>query len=238
MKEILKIMRFDFLTTSSQVLGIYIVIAVMCFVLSLFLSPNICAYIAVGAMFMIIPLQGIADKSDFKKLYGILPVQRKSITRARFLYIFLLFFSTEVLEFVLAFISKSLGLNRLLPNQNSEMMMFVNDSFENTAMLFLFIFGSFAFLCLVFSYMEMMGQLFGRENDMKIIIITVGIVVLLIFGFLMLSEREIIPTFKLPQFPSSIGGQILLCVAVNAVVFAVCMIFSEVTANKLAKREL
>lgn len=107
MKEILKIMRFDFLTAKPFALVTFIISAVVFFVLSLILSPIINAYISFMAMIFVIPLQSVADKSDFNKLYGILPVKRSNITRARFLYIFCVIFASEILEFVLAVISKS-----------------------------------------------------------------------------------------------------------------------------------
>ncbi|MDE7364709.1 MAG: ABC-2 transporter permease, partial [Ruminococcus sp.] len=120
MKEILKIMRFDFLTAKPFALGIFIIGAVLFFTLSLLFSPIINAYISFVAMIFVMPLQSVADKSNFNKLYGILPVKRSNITRARFLYIFLVIFASEIIEFILAVISRSLKLYRLLPNQNTE----------------------------------------------------------------------------------------------------------------------
>lgn len=238
MKDVLKIMRFDFLTARPLALGAFIFIAVMCFLLSLFFSPIICAYIMFGAMMFVISLKSIADKSEFHKLYGILPVQRNNITRARFLYIFLVYFLTELLEVVLAVIAYSLKLYRVLPNQNSETMQMVKDSFSDTLLILGMIVGMFALCCLIFGYMEMMGQLFGRENEMKIILITFGIITVLIVGFLVLSDHDIIPTLHMPKLPTTIAGKVTLGVILNIVMLGVCLLFGEITANKLAKREL
>lgn len=231
-------MRFDFLTARPLALGAFIFIAVMCFLLSLFFSPIICAYIMFGAMMFVISLKSIADKSEFHKLYGILPVQRNNITRARFLYIFLVYFLTELLEVVLAVIAYSLKLYRVLPNQNSETMQMVKDSFSDTLLILGMIVGMFALCCLIFGYMEMMGQLFGRENEMKIILITFGIITVLIVGFLVLSDHDIIPTLHMPKLPTTIAGKVTLGVILNIVMLGVCLLFGEITANKLAKREL
>lgn len=238
MKDILKIMRFDYLTAKPYALAPAVIIVLFCFTLSLFFSPLICAYITFGAMMFVIPLQGVAAKSGFNKLYGILPVKRKNITRARFVYIFFLHFIAELLEFALAAVSFNLKLNRLLPNQNNEMMQMVNNGFSNDSFIILAIVAVFLLFCLLFGYMEMMGQIFGRENELKIIIITLGSVTALAFGILTLAEREIIPTLKFPTLPQTNGGRIILGAVLNLIMLGICMLFGEITANKLAKREL
>lgn len=238
MKDILKIMRFDYLTARPYALVPTVIIVMLCFALSLFFSPLICAYITFGAMMFVIPLQGVADKSGFHMLYGILPVNRKNITRARFLYIFFLHFIAELIEFALAAIVFNLKLNRLLPNQNGIMMQMVNNGFSNDSFIILAIVGAFALFCLLFGYMEMMGQIFGRENELKIIIITLGVVTVLAMGILTLAEREIIPTLKFPSLPRTNTGKLALGAILNVVMLGVCLLFGEITANKLAKREL
>ena len=91
MKDILKVTRFDYITAKPIAFG-GIMLSVLIFgSLSLFFSPMICSYISIIAMICIVPLQKTADKSDFNKLYGILPVDRRSITRGRFLYIYLVY---------------------------------------------------------------------------------------------------------------------------------------------------
>ncbi|MDE6594830.1 MAG: hypothetical protein K2K44_02325 [Oscillospiraceae bacterium] len=238
MKDILKIMRFDFLTAKPLALRAFIVIAVLFSLLSLFFAPLICSYITFGAMVFVIPLQAVADKSGFHKLYGTLPVRRKSIARARFLYIFLVHFAVEMLELVLAAAAMSLKLYRVLPNRNGEMMQMVKDSFGDTKLTLLMVIGMFTVSCLIFSYMEMMGQICGRENEFKIIMITLGILTVLLVGFLILSDRGIIPAINVPSLPDTAQGVLLLGAALNIVMFGICLIFGEITANKLARREL
>lgn len=238
MKDILKIMRFDYLTARPYAIAPAVIIVVLCFALSLFFSPLICAYITFGAMMFVIPLQSVAEKSGFNKLYGILPVKRKNITRARFLYIFLLHFIAQLIECALAVAAFNLKLNRLLPNQNGEMMQMVNKGFSDDSFIVLAIVGVFTLFCLLFAYMEMMGQIFGRENELKIIIITLGVVCALAMGILTLAEREIIPTLKFPSLPATTAGKVTLGAILNIVMLGICLLFGEITANKLAKREL
>lgn len=238
MKDILKIMRFDYLTARPLAISPAVIVVVIFFALSLFFAPLICSYITFGAMVFVIPLQGVADKSGFHKLYGTLPVRRGNITRARFLYIFLVHFAAEMLELVLAVTAMSLKLYRVLPNQNGEMMQLVKESFEDTNLTLLMIFGVFTVFCLIFSYMEMMGQIYGRENELKIIMITLGILTVLYVGFFILSDNGIIPTIQIPSLPDTVQGFLLLGAVLNVVMFGICLIFGEITVNKLAKREL
>lgn len=238
MKDILKIMRFDFLTAKPIALGTFTIVALLLSLLSLFFSPVISADITFAAMVFVIPLQGIADKSGFKKLYGTLPVQRRNITRARFLYIFLIHFGAELMELFIAVVAKSIRPYRILPNQNGEIMQVVKESFENTKLMLFAIIGTFTVCCLLFSYMEMMGQIHGRENEFKIIMITLGVLTVLLNGFLTLSDRGIIPTIPIPSLPDTVQGLLLFGMVLNVVMCGICLIFGEITVNKLAKREL
>lgn len=238
MKDILKIMRFDYLTARPFAIGPAMIAAVILFALSLLFAPMICSFITFGAMVFVIPLQTVADKSGFNKLYGTLPVRRGNITRARFLYIFLVHLAAELLELVLAVTAMSLKLYRALPNQNGEMMQLVKEIFEDTRLMLLMIFGVFTVFCLLFSYMEMMGQIHGRENEFKIIMITVGVMTILYVVFFILSDRGIIPPIQLQSLPDTVPELLLLDAALNIVMCGICLIFGEITVKKLAKREL
>ena len=238
MKDILKIMRFDFLTAKPLAFGGMLFTVVVFGILSMLFSPIIASYITFASMIFVIPLQGIADKNGFHKLYGILPVERKSITRARFLYIFSVHFVTEVLELLIGWIGRTAKLYLLLPNQESANMLMVKKSFEDINLSLDMVFGMFVFCCLIFSFMEMMGQIFGRENEFKIILITIGIIALIAFIFSILSEHDIIPIIKLPSLPESVSGMMILGAVANIIIFGICVLFGEITASKLAKREL
>lgn len=238
MKDILRIVKFDHLTSSPIAIKPFIVIMILCSLLGMIYAPLIFGYILFGAMVFVIPLQLIADKSGFNKLYGILPVNRKNITRARFIYIFLIHFFAEVYAVIFASVSTALKLYKVLPNQEGEMMQMIEESFADKLMTYGLIVGMFLFICLLFSYMEMMGQIFGRENEMKIILITMAVVSVLLIGFVMLAERDIIPAIALPKFPETTSGRITLAVVANICMFIVCLLFGEITAGRLAKREL
>lgn len=239
MKDILKIMRFDFLTAKPVALPIFTASALLLFLASLFFSPVINSYIIFAAMVFVIPLQSVAEKNGFHKLYGILPVQRKNITRARFLYIYLVHLLTELTQIVFALIASGLKLYRILPDHGSVLLKLADDSFEDTSLTITLIVGLFTFFCLMFTYMEMMGQIFGRENEMKILLITLIVGTLLLLGFLWLSEHDIIPTLNIPDPTALTSSQKKLAfVILNLVMPGISLLFGEITASRLAKREL
>ncbi|MGN1137386.1 MAG: hypothetical protein ACI4SF_14350 [Oscillospiraceae bacterium] len=238
MKDILKIMRFDYFTAKPIAFGGMIFTILLFGSLGLLFSPIICSYISIIAVILVMPLQKTADKSGFNKLYGILPVDRKNITRGRFLYIFMVFFSFEVLELVLVAIANTLKLYRIFPNQNSELIQMAKDSFANTQFTMLMVFVMFAIFCLFTSYMEMMGQIHGRESDFKTIVITIGVISVIAFAFVFLSEHDMLPLIKLPSLPESVGGMLLIGAVLDLLMLAICMLFGEITARKLVKREL
>lgn len=238
MKEVLKVMKFDFLTAKPLALRAYILLCAVCCALSLFFSPIISSYIFFAAMIFVIPLQSVADRCGFNKLYGTLPVNRKNITRARFLYIFLVHFIAELIAGTVAIFSYFFKLYRILPNQEGTAVQFIKNSFYDTKLVFVVAMCFFAFFGLMFSYMEMMGQLFGRENEMKIIVITLGALGALIILISQLFNRGLIPPIILPDIPESFGGRALVALAVNVIMLGICMLFGEITAGRLAKREL
>ena len=93
--------------------------------------------------------------------------------------------------------------------------------------------GFVVFSCVMFAFMEMMGQIFGRENEMKILLILLGAIVVLVLGGVFILEQLGSPEIKFPEMPVWAG----VTVTVLAV-FGVCVLFGEITAAKLAKREL
>ena len=238
MRDILHMMRFDYLTAKPIALTGAIFAVGLSTVLCLLFSPIIAAYFSLAAMIFVIPLQGAADKNGFHKLYGILPVERRSITRARFLYIYLVHFIMQMLGLLVACISKALQLYRFLPNQDSETMLMVKNSFADTKLMLLMVFGVGLVFCLLFSFMEMMGQIFGRENEFKILLIVVGILALLAFVFSLLTDRDLIPVMQLPHLPEKVPAQLALGLGADVLMLGLCILFGEITASRLARREL
>ena len=240
MKDIFKMAIFD-LRTGGHGLGYILLGAVFFWLLGTLLSPLIACHTMFIPMAFVIPLQKTADKSGFNKLYGSLPVRRTAITRGRFLYIFALHLAAELMCLVLALLAVAADLNRFIPENQSELLSVSREqySFEKTGLVIFAAGCFFAFFTVLFSYMEMMGQLHGRENEMKILLITLGVGSLLAFAFFWMSDRDIIPTATLDfKATDTVSGAAKADLIMNAVTAVLCLIFSEITTARVSAREL
>ena len=239
MKDILKIMRFDFLTAKPVAWKEASAVLLLCGGMCLLLMPVSAAFMIFTAMIFLIPLQSTEDRCSFNRLYGVLPVKRKSITRARFLYAFLLHFSAEIIGLLFEIISLQLQLIRFFPDTGTEFYQLMTAQFTSGNFLnFGYIVGMFAVICVLFVYMEMMGQIFGREKEMNVILVTLAVVTVLILGYIQLSNRQILPRISFSGLPETFSGKVALSVCVNIIVFAVCIVFGEITTAAVSKREL
>ena len=238
MRDILKVMHLDFVTARPLAVPTAIAVIILCLFIAPFTSPLVIAWSSFATMAFVIPLQLSGTGREKNKLHGILPVARKTITRARFLYIYALYLATSIVQAVLMFIVKNAALYRLLPDQQSSTTQMIAAAFENTGMTFMGLVGFFFFCTLIFTDMEMMGQIFGHENDMRIILITLGIITVIAVAFFSLSSKGIIPMMKVPSLPVSEGARAVLLLAVYAVTLVISMIFGEITTSVVSKREL
>lgn len=238
MKDILKMLNLDFETAKALCFTEIIFVALLLTALCMFLTPVISVYLTIISIILIVPMRGMEEKYELNKLYGILPVKRRNVTRARFIFIFITFFTSEIVEVIIAFISKSLKLNRFLPNQDNTFMQMISNGFNNFQLPLFIIMGAFTLCCLLFCYMEMVSKIFGSENEMKSVIILIGSVSVLLVTFLMLSQKDIIPTFHLPSLPETTQGMLLLGAVVNAIILGICLVMGEITARVLEKREI
>ena len=237
MKDILKAVRFDYLTVAPFVWFGVVLSVLLLGGLSLLMAPAVCALLSMIAPFFVLPLQIVADECGFNKLYGVLPVSRKSIARARFLYIFLVFLAAQFAELVIAGIAHAANLYRFLPNQESSMMKFVPDAFANRSFTLLAVFGVCVLVGICVAFVEMMTQIKGRESLFRIVFFAFFTISVIAFIIAKLVQKKIL-TLHLPLLASSPAGMLLTGAAADLVLLAVCVIFGEITAAAMEKREL
>lgn len=239
MREILKLVHMDFISAKPIGLTTYIIVSFMFSILALLFSPIVSAFIILFSLIMVFPVQVQDTKNDFRKLYGILPVNRKNITLARFIYFFACFFVSEIISIIVSVLSFFIKLYRIFPDTTQGFMLFIKDNFEKPdyPLCFVIIAIVFAVFCIFFSYMEMMGQIFGREKEIKTVLITILVLFIPVLLFFKLSDMDIIPTFSMPSLPETIPGALLFMIIINIAVFGICMIFSKITTGKIIIRE-
>ena len=250
MQDILKVIRFDFLTMSSVSMGELIFVILFCLVLSMLLSPLIAVMITFCVFGFVYPLQDIAERNGFSKLYGTLPVDRRNVTRARFIYIFAAFLICELTELVIAVSSTILDLNKLIFNidrsaeRSREMLTYMHMIYDTPAVVYLAVFAVAAVCCIAEAYMEMMSQIYGRENLFRSVMIGIAALSAVIGGvYLLSSYTTLIPQFHLMQMTEnyaaiSVSESVIFGAASNAAMLAVCLVFGEITTRIVSEREI
>lgn len=243
MNEIRKIMHADFITSTAS-FGKYpvLVIAILfgiILLIDLFITP--CASY-IGILFLIaffIPLQSADDKSILRKLHGILPVRRENITRGRFAYMLVIAFVFEVVLLFFSWLAQTLDLHAVFLPDNSALAQMAADSYNpNSFSCYGMIVFLFAIICLFFTYLEMMGQIFGREKEMKIILITLGVITALGILLGILADQDIIPPMEHDVVDIGFGTAAIISIVTNLFVFGLTVLFGEITARIVSKREL
>ncbi|MBR3630018.1 MAG: hypothetical protein IKN55_06045 [Oscillospiraceae bacterium] len=239
MKDVLNILRFDFLTVKTAGLVVWVTLFCVCALFSLFFGPLIAILLVIAPMGFLVPLAGVADKSGFNKLYGILPVNRKNISRGRILFIYLVQLLTELVSLAVMWLSGRLSLYQIFPNQNSTTMQMIANGFPPSMDEYSYCVYAFAAVFLLVAYLEMMGQIFGRENDMKVIMITLVVITVLGWGFFQLANMDFFPAFNIDRIlDMSDQEKFRVCIAINCIVPAVAVLFAEITAAVTSRREL
>lgn len=240
MKDILNLMRFDYITAKQSGSGPLIAALLLCSLLSWFLAPFCAVYLICAGFAFCTPVQKKADSAGLPKIYGILPVKRKNIARARFLYFWLIMFLVEILAIGIVLLSGVLKLNRFLPNQNSAAVQTIVEM-NNQEEIWTFLGGvviMFVFCTVVLLYVEMMGQIFGRENEMRILFLTLGIIAGVVFVFFWLSAHDILPMLSFDGEDNTDLQNIIYSVCANIGVLIAALLFGEITAHIVSKREL
>jgi hypothetical protein len=238
MKESLKMARFDYFLTGGSMLPSAIVLLLIALVFMSVFSPNCSAFILFNIPISLVPLQQ-TDKKNSGKMYGTIPVHRKSVTRGRFLYMIISGLVSEIAAMLIAVLAIVININRFLPHDNPLMQLAEKQYSFKSFVPFGIVIGVFVFIMLTSAALEMIGQIFGRENDMRNILIMIISAIVLFFCYLILSyDKGILPCPDEFHAPATLGGKIALCVVLNAVTVGIVALFGEITANIVSKREL
>lgn len=241
MKEILKMIRFDYITVKSFTVPYVIGFIVISFVLSLFGIPlGILSFVALMAIFG--PVQELAN-SDTRRIYGVLPVRRDAVTRAAFMEIIVPLFVGELLSLVLLLISNSSKLYRIFPKTVGDIIEGLFDFSQNDLMI---AFGELciililisASLCILAAYLEMKSEIQGHENDIRDLLTVIFIIVVVIEVITALVNMEIIPPVKRWLIPRTVLGKWVFAVFLNIIAVSVSVLFCENAVKKTADYEI
>ena len=244
MDEIMKMIRHDFIAVKSITFKpVAIICSVMC-LLSL-LCPLAVVVIPMTAATIFNPIQAIADKSSFNRLYGVLPVKKSSAVWARFAEIVFSSFAGEMLAVFVGYVSATAIIYVIFPypvTVLSEQMLEMQNSGQLLLLLITACQMIFVFYSIAVCFFTMASLIAGQENEMTFVGIFLLIVLLLAIVFSYLISHEIINidieaimSFLIPEnILQWIGG----IFAWHILTFGICTLFGLITVKKLDKREL
>ena len=236
MKNLLHLMRFDLISATcsagNRQLAAYCLTGAAFLILAFFGMPLMILLLFVGALMLTAPLQSIAEKNNFNKLYGILPVPFQQIVQARFLLIFLSLFLCETVTFLIGSCSELLHVYRF---DTSDTIFVIG-----IPQLLMFCVGIFVFFVLAISYSQMMLWIHGQENEMKVMVYTLaglfltgGLIWLLMYLHILPSPAQL---YKM--LPETTGGKLVLYAVLHIITAGICAACCQHTVKKLASREL
>ena len=237
MKDILRVMKFDYVTANLNMTALLIAAVGFC-ALGMFLTPSAMVFLYFIPFMYIFPLSAADDKYKLSRLYAILPVKRKNVTRARFIYIFVMFFFAEIITLPLSRLSYCMKLYRYIPIADEGIKITIEKTFADYDFTLKVIAGAMIGLCLFFSYFETINKIFGKDKIIFTLTITFVFLIVVFIAYRVLSKNGILTKISVPDVPVTLAGKIAAGILINAVMFLICMIFGEITAGKVSAREV
>lgn len=239
MKDVLKMIRFDYIAVRPLTVPYVIVFAAVCLVLALFGIPlGVFCFAAAAAVFA--PVQELAS-SDSRKIYGILPVRRDAFTKAAFIEMTVPLFAGELLSLIFLLISSTSKLYRILPQTAAGIIEGLFDFSRNGSGI---AFGELCiilisvYLCILAAYLEMMSAIQGRENDIKNLLTAIALTAAVIVIIAALSANHIIPPVREWLIPRTVSGKWVFSIILNVIAAGVSVLFCRIAVKKSASREI
>lgn len=245
MDEIMKMIRFDFLTVRPITFKPFVIICGVICLLSILICPLAAILIPVFAVMMFNPIQTIADKSGFNRFYGITPVKKSSMVWARFGELVLSLFAGEMLSLFVGYASWTAMVYVIFPypfTEISEPLMTMSNSGQ-----FLLFFVSFCLFMFVFSSIlvclfTMAALIAGQENEMTfvgiflllILVLAIAFAYMLNHGMIAFDYEAIMAVFIPENIMHWIGGIFVY----HFLTFGICALMGHITIKVLDKREL
>ncbi len=233
MKNYLNLMRFDLITAvcsaGNRPAAAALLIAAAYLILVFLGVPLISIALYIGGILLIAPLQSAAEKYDFNKLYGILPVQMRTVIQARFLLIAVSMLFCELAAFLIGAVSEMLHIYR-----------FEGDFAVGIGSLLTYCVMMFAFMLAALSFVEAAHWIYGQANEMKVMIYTFAGIVAAALLIWLLMHVHILPPFAQiwKLLPESAGGKLALYAVLHLIAAGICAAFCAGTVKKVAPREL
>lgn len=228
MKDIAKMIRFDFVTSKSLSFNGTLGLIAVTFLLSLLGSPAgaICLF---APLMIFAPVSAVATR-DFKLIYGILPVRKSAVTRAAFIEIISTLIIGEALALAFFGISRITVLKDILPESITNVLG-ANVEGEFVMMIPALIVIVFVCLSVIGAYLQMIMSVKGQEHITLHALLAILIPAIALIAAVVLDIDVMGLIVKRAGSPAVTAALNISAIAVNAV-------FCELSVRKLADKEM
>ena len=246
MKEIVKLIRFDYITSRNSALPFFCGMLIISLLLAVFgvFNPMFNIFLIIACVGFFAPSMAATQKPEYRRVQGILPVSRAAFVRAEFAEYMLGVVASETITLILMGINKLSKLYEIFP-RNFEV--FCKEIHEADRMSFekgvefkfvhLVIFVS-VLLIVQIAFIAMRSDIEKHQHDIRNVLLTFSLAILVFIVSIILVTRGIIPPYNEWLFPSTDVGTWIWGITLNAAAVALGILFCHITVKKTADYEV
>ena len=246
MKEIMKLIRFDFITSVNSALPFCGGMLIICLILTAFgiFNPIFGGLLTVLCAVFFSPAQAAANNPNFRRVRGILPVSRASFVRAEFAETIISVIASELITLIFMGISKISKLYEIFPLKFEVFCKELHDldgievapgSIFKFVHLVIFV---CALLIVQVTFINMRAAIEKHEHDIRNVLLVFSFVIIAIIASVELVMKRIIPPYDEWLFPSTTAGTWIWGIALNAAAVALGILFCRIAEKKTADYEI
>lgn len=246
MKEIMKLIRFDFITSVNSALPFFGGMLIICLILTVFgvFNPVFGVFLFVSGAAFFAPAQNAANNPNFRRVRGILPVSIASFVRAEFTETIAALLATELITLILMGISRLSKLYEIFPLKFEVICKEVHDidgidvgdgkivKFVHLVIIVC------ALLIVQITFINMRAAIERHEHDIRNVLLVFSVVIIVIIASVELVTKRIIPQYEEWLFPSTDAGTWIWGIALNAAAVALGILFCRIAEKKTADYEI
>lgn len=240
MNEMLSLIKLDFIAVKNKSMIPTVIIAVIIIVAGFMVAPHFITLATYVMPLMFVSLFSIAEKNNFNKLYGTLPIKRNSIVYSRFLGGALTVTVTNLVTMLIALIAEKSEL--YLGWGNDDIRSFtsnISTLFEsNNISIGLFAAVMFVVTCAFVGLTYLIDFVFGTEKEAQATVLAMIIFMGIVLFLKYVLKTHIIET--LADFSKDFMDKstFLFFVFVYVIGLAILGMFAFITNSIVGKREL
>ncbi|MBP5432061.1 hypothetical protein [Ruminococcus sp.] len=246
MKEIMKLIRFDFITSVNSALPFFGGMLLICLIITAFgvFNPIFGVFLFISSAAFFAPAQNTANNPNFRRVRGILPVSRASFVRAEFTETIIALLVSELITLILMGISRLSKLYEIFPPKfeifckeihTCEGINVFDEKIVKFVHLVIFV---CALLIVQVTFINMRSAIEKHEHDIRNILLVFAVAIIAFIVSVELVLRKVIPPYDEWLFPSSAAGTWVWGIALNVAAVALSILFCRITVKKTADYEI